>query len=148
MLAGRKNALVEALAETGNVTRAAKAAEVGRRTHYLWLESDPEYVAAVQDAMERAADKLEEEAVRRAVEGVDEPVHYQGERVDTVRKYSDRLLEFLLKGARPEKYRERIDHRVEEPKEDPEIERLREFIRTDPEIRARIDQLQLEAPKP
>ena len=38
---------------------------------------------------------------------VDKPVHYKGERVDTIREYSDALLMFLLRGHRPNIYRER-----------------------------------------
>lgn len=44
--------------------------------------------------------------MRRAREGVDEPVFYQGDECGSVRKYSDTLAIFLLKGAMPEKYRE------------------------------------------
>lgn len=49
---------------------------------------------------------LEQEAYRRAVEGVEEPVYQGGELVGTVRRYSDKLLEFLLRGRRPQVYRE------------------------------------------
>ena len=56
---------------------------------------------------------LEREARRRAVEGVEEPVgFYKGEPSAYVRKYSDTLLIFLMKGARPDKYRDRWDPRV------------------------------------
>lgn len=103
----KKTAMLTALALTGNVTAAAKKAKVGRRTHYEWVEQDPEYKAAVADAMEEAADLMEEEARRRGADGVLEPVFHQGKRCGTIRKYSDTLLIFLLKGARPEKYRER-----------------------------------------
>ena len=58
--------------------------------------------------MEQAADVLEREAWRRASEGVKQPVFYQGEVCGHVRKYSDVLLIFLLKGARPDKYREQL----------------------------------------
>ena len=48
---------------------------------------------------------------RRAVEGVEEPVGwYKGEAGGVVRKYSDTLLIFLLKGRKPEMYRERYEH--------------------------------------
>ena len=57
-------------------------------------------------AREGAADTLEAEARRRAIEGVEEPVFHKGEQVGTLRKYSDVLLIFLLKGARPERYRD------------------------------------------
>ncbi len=51
---------------------------------------------------------LEAEARRRAVEGVRKPVYCRGEIVGTVKEYSDTLLIFLMKGARPEKYRDNV----------------------------------------
>jgi hypothetical protein len=66
------------------------------------------YKKAFEDAAEEAADLLETEARRRALEGVEEPVFYQGQQCGTVHKYSDTLLIFLLKGCRPEKYVERV----------------------------------------
>lgn len=56
-----------------------------------------------------ATDALEAEARRRAVDGVPEPVFHQGKKCGTVKKYSDRMLEILLKGHRPEKFREKVD---------------------------------------
>ncbi len=57
-----------------------------------------------------AADVLEAEAHRRAVEGVEEPVGwYKGVAGGTVRRYSDVLLIFTLKGLLPDIYRERKD---------------------------------------
>ena len=35
---------------------------------------------------------------------------YQGSQVGTVRRYSDTLLIFLLKGRRPEKFKDRVAH--------------------------------------
>jgi hypothetical protein len=51
---------------------------------------------------------LESEARRRAVDGVDEPVFHKGRICGTVRKYSDALLMFLLRGNAPEKYKEGV----------------------------------------
>ena len=46
------------------------------------------------------------------MEGWEEPVGwYKGEAGGTVRRFSDTLLIFLLKGAAPEKYRERLEVR-------------------------------------
>lgn len=42
----------------------------------------------------------------RALEGWEEPVFHLGVATGTIRKYSDTLTIFLLKGAKPEKYRE------------------------------------------
>src|SRR5690606_18484748 len=77
---------------------------------YRLRKEDPDFAAAWDEAMEQASDALEVEARRRAIEGWDEPVFYQGMETGMVRKFSDTLLIFLLKGARPEKYRDRIDH--------------------------------------
>ena len=46
--------------------------------------------------------------MRRALEGGEEPVFYQGKIVGSVRKYSDTLLMFMLKARRPERYRDRV----------------------------------------
>ena len=103
----KKRAFLAALAHTGNITEAADIAHIARSAHYQWLEADPVYAAAYEDAMEQAAQRLEAEARRRAVDGVEEPVFYQGKQCGVIKRYSDALLMFLLKGALPEKYKER-----------------------------------------
>jgi len=109
-------AFLTAFAATGNIKAAAAIADIGRRTHYDWLSRDEAYRAAFADAVEEANDSLEAEARRRALDGVDEPVFGSLGRgvgsgqIGTIRKFSDTLLIFLLKGARPEKYKERHEH--------------------------------------
>ena len=71
-----------------------------------WLEQGKAYSEAFEDAQEHAVETLEEEARRRAMFGVEQPVFYKGEVCGSIRKYSDVLLIFLLKGLRPEVYRE------------------------------------------
>lgn len=104
----KKAAFLTAYVQTATISHAAKAAGIDRTTHYRWLENDAEYAKAFDAAHSDAVERLEAEAVRRAADGVDEPVFYKGEPVGYVRKYSDTLLIFLLKAANPEKYRERI----------------------------------------
>ena len=99
-------AFLAAYRETGNITRAALMAKVSRGRHYDWLEQGKAYSEAFEDAQEHAVETLEEEARRRAMFGVEQPVFYKGEVCGSVRKYSDVLLIFLLKGLRPEVYRE------------------------------------------
>jgi hypothetical protein len=101
-----QNAFLAAYRTCASVTKAAEAAKIERANHYQWLRSDFDYAAAFEACKEQATQVLEDEAVRRAHDGVDEPVFYQGTVCGTVRKYSDTLLIFLLKGLRPEKYRE------------------------------------------
>lgn len=108
-----KDLFIDAYRQTGNVTAACEhvanttATTVGRRTHYDWLTSDADYVERFADAKAEAADRLVGEARRRATRGVEEPVYYQGAEVGHIRRYSDTLLIFLIKGALPETYRER-----------------------------------------
>jgi hypothetical protein len=49
---------------------------------------------------------LEDEAVRRAYHGVEEPVFYKGVQCGSVTSYSDTLLMFLLKARKPAVYRD------------------------------------------
>ena len=74
---------------------------------YKIKSQDEEFSAAWEEAAEIGAKRLEDEARRRAVEGWQEPVWYQGDQVGTVRKYSDTLLICLLKAHHPEKYADR-----------------------------------------
>lgn len=108
---GKKRAFLVAYAELGNISEAAKAARCNRQSHLNWLKRDGLYALAFKDAQEQAIDRLEKEAQRRAHDGVVEPVYYQGKVVGGIKRYSDTLLIFLLKGLRPDKYRERYDMR-------------------------------------
>jgi hypothetical protein len=113
LTAKKRQLFLEVLAKTGNVSQAAEAIGVRRQTAYEHRAADPEFAKAWEAALEIAADALEAEAWRRAVDGVDEPVGwFKGEAGGTVRKYSDTLLIFLLKGARPHKYRETIRQEI------------------------------------
>lgn len=101
----KRMAFLEAYALVGNVSDAASHAGVARTMHYEWLD-DPQYAEAFHHAREQAADRLEREAVKRATAGIEKAVWYKGEQVGTERHYSDVLLIFLLKGMRPEKFRD------------------------------------------
>lgn len=136
----RRQAFLAALAQTGVISAAAKAAGVDRVTAYRWREADPEFAEACESALEEAADAIELEARRRAVEGIEEPVLHQGAptylyqldetghpvmdengkpkllldeqgrpRVLTIKRYSDSLMALVLKGNKPDKYREKQD---------------------------------------
>ena len=92
---------LEVLAHGSPVSVAARAAGRSRSTLYAARDADEEFAAAWRDAWEEGADTLEEEARRRAIDGVAEPIYHKGELVDHVRRYSDALLMFLLKKRDP-----------------------------------------------
>jgi hypothetical protein len=106
----KKAAFIRAFGKVATITHAARIAKIDRSRHYDWLDSDAEYAAEFAVAEEIALGVLEDEAWRRAVEGIREPVgFYKGKPSAYVRRYSDVLLIFLLKAAKPEKYRETIN---------------------------------------
>lgn len=104
----KRNAFLGVLANTANVTKAAQSIEMARTYMYEVRAADPEFEKLWDEAVKMGTAALEDEATRRASEGWDEPVFYQGEQTGLVRKFSDTLLIFLLK-ARDPKYRERVD---------------------------------------
>ena len=108
----KKERFLAALREGKTVKDSCLAASIGSSAVYKWRKSDQEFSDDWDKAEDEGTDVLEAEAIRRAVEGVTEPVGwYQGAPGGHVQKYSDVLLIFLLKGRRPEKYRER--HQLE-----------------------------------
>lgn len=90
----------------GNLTKAAGFAGINRATHYNWLAADPAYADAYAQAQEQAADVIDAELRRRAIQGDKQAVRYQGRIVGYERRKSDVLLMFLLKGLRPHKFRD------------------------------------------
>lgn len=103
------DAFLAHLAETGILTDASEAAGIDRSNVWRRRHSDPEFAKACDEALDMAADKLEREARRRAIEGVEEPVYQGGQLVGTRTVYSDTLLALLLKGRRKKVFAERIE---------------------------------------
>ena len=107
---------LEALAETGNVLLSCDMHNLDRRALYRLRKADEDFRRAWDEALEQAADHLEAEARRRALDGLlqkkftkdgDPIIDPETGEQYVERVYSDTLLIFLLKGARPEKYRDR-----------------------------------------
>lgn len=93
-------AFLEDLRSHGIISHAAKVSAIDRQTAYNEYHRNKEFASQWDDAVEAATDTLEKEAIRRARDGTDEPVYYQGEKVGTVKRYSDALLMFLLRANR------------------------------------------------
>lgn len=80
-----------------SVAAACRAEKIGRQTYYDWRKADNAFAAAADDAIDEGTDYLEDKARDRAI------------------KESDTLMIFLLKGRRPEKYRDRFDAQISGP---------------------------------
>lgn len=104
---------LSAYMEMCSKTAAADAIGVSRYTVFsqTW-QNDVAFQDAVSMAQVVAADALEAEAYRRGVLGVEEPVGwYKGQAGGMVKKFSDVLLIVLMKGAMPDKYKDRVEMR-------------------------------------
>lgn len=96
----------------GIIRDACLAAGISPRTYKRWRKDYEDFHEACELAEEFAADIVEAEARRRALEGFERPVIYKGEITDTYTDYSDSLMAMLLKGSKPERYKERskVEH--------------------------------------
>lgn len=120
----------------GVIAPAARAISINPARVYHLMKTDGDFKAAVEDAQEETYDDMERELARRALEGVEEPVIYQGQmafrmevaldgegkevwrkKLDehgqpiplTVNKKSDALLMFALKGYRKKRFADRTE---------------------------------------
>lgn len=137
----KQQAFLVAYARMGNIVRAAAVAGCHYSAHQHWMGHDPTYPERFKQARAEAGEHMEAEALRRAVDGLVEPVLYKGEpcyvwidaqgnyvpepeeaengeqpagytRILLVKhQYSDTLLQMLLKAAKPKKYSKRHDHK-------------------------------------
>jgi hypothetical protein len=91
--------------------KAAALCGLGRRTVFDWKDKDKAFAAAWFDAAEMGIDLLEEEAIRRARDGVRKPIFHAGTICGHVQEYSDTLMTLMLKGRRRDIFNvERFEH--------------------------------------
>jgi hypothetical protein len=109
---------LEELRRSGVKAWASRVAGRSNSGFETLAKRDPEFRAAVEEAIEEASGRIENEAVRRAVEGVEEPVVSAGAlvkddqgKVVTKRVYSDNLLAIILR-ARNNAYKTKQYHEV------------------------------------
>jgi len=118
----RREAYLQALRQTGAYGRAARAlvALEGQdpdasvdpdSTFRVQRRKDPAFREACLDARRAFAENvLEPEAIRRAVEGVSEPIfNKEGEQIGERRRYSDLLLRDMLRVTNREEWGNRLD---------------------------------------
>lgn len=80
----------------GFIGEAAKKAEISRRCHSRWMETDRRYARRFRDVEQDHIESLELECDRRGVEGFDDKL-----------RFSDALLMFRLRSLAPNRYRDR-----------------------------------------
>lgn len=101
------NKFINRLAACGNIKKSAELANIPYAKILAMKKCDTKFRGRMEEALSDAAVILEDEARRRAIEGVEEPILYKGEITGSKIKYSDALLLALLKAHYPEKYAEK-----------------------------------------
>lgn len=125
----KRAAFLKKLGQTGKVGQSSREVGYASTTFLQNLRrTDEEFARQWDEAMQAAVDQMEDEMVRRAKEGVKKPTVYKGQLcyqrspedgaliLDTagdpipiyVTEYSDSLLMFYLRAAKPNKYRDNI----------------------------------------
>lgn len=95
---------LELLAQHGLKTHACRLLNVSREMVRYERKHNPAFAELEDEALNFFNEGLEEEAIRRARDGVDKPVFYKGVECGSIREFSDRLMEVLLTGRIPDKY--------------------------------------------
>ncbi|MFM7402747.1 MAG: hypothetical protein ACKO1N_01370 [Erythrobacter sp.] len=102
----RQRGFIEALADTGSVEAACKAVDMAQRGAYE-LRRQPGadgFRAAWEAALQFGVARVEDVAMDRALNGVEEDIFSYGKHIGTRRRYNDRLLMFILRNRAPERF--------------------------------------------
>lgn len=82
-----------------SLRHAYTSAEVSRGALTVWRRDHPMFDSLMEDIQLEMVDTMKAEAYRRSVVGHDEPLVHQGVKTgETIKKYSDSLLQFTLMG--------------------------------------------------
>jgi len=101
MYRGKKRAALQALEGGLTLEEAANAAKTTRTSIFRWRQADPEYAAAVAEAMDKGAELAEDALIQCATRLVLQNPGYQTSMI------------FLLKNRRPDRWRDVQDRRIE-----------------------------------
>ena len=149
----RQRQFIAQLAYLGSARQAARAVGMGGEGVYH-LRRHPQaagFRAAWDAALGVCVQRLEDVAIDRALNGVEEAVWYRGEIVGERRVYNDRLLMFLLRNRAPTRFaadslanigaatRNHLERLKREWREEWEAERAAEQERSEAETYAAID---------
>lgn len=98
-IAAEKEKILLGLRKGWTLSGAARFAGCGRTQLFKWKNEDPIFNAAILDAQEEGVDGLEDIAIGRA------------------KRKSDMLMMFMLNGARPDKFKRKVEHEIPKPVE-------------------------------
>lgn len=101
----KQAAFIEALRQTCNISRSCELVGISQGTARSLKSTLPSFAEKWEEAIEYAADTLEQSARERAL-GVQEAIYHQGVVVGLKTVYSDAMTALLLRAHRPQKFRD------------------------------------------
>lgn len=96
----------------GIISDACRDLNLSRTVIYTRKHADEEFAVLMEKAQDDGIDLLEDEAKRRALDGTEEPVFFQGKICGHIRRKSDTMMNMMLKGHR-KRYRDK--HEISGP---------------------------------
>lgn len=107
----RQVSVIQAIAECGCVREACARVGISAESVYKLLRRPDaqSFRVALDLALDGAADRIEDGAFSRALNGVEIPHYYKGELVGTHRRHDDRLAMFILRYRKPYRYGRHLD---------------------------------------
>jgi hypothetical protein len=102
----RQRRFIEALADTGSVEAAARAVDMSSvGTYHRRRQPGAQgFRAAWEAALTLGVQRIEDVAMDRALNGVEEPLYSYGKLIGSRTRYNDRLLMFILRNCAPERF--------------------------------------------
>lgn len=102
----RQVAFIQALAETACVTEACRHVGMSTRSAYALkhLPDAGSFRQAWDFALTHGAGRVADAALGRAIHGVAQPIFYKGEQIGERRVFNERLTQFVLRNALPERF--------------------------------------------
>jgi hypothetical protein len=98
------NSFLHHLGRTGSVTFAAARSGLHRTQLYKHRDRNAAFRRKWEAALNLGIDRLQDDAIRRALHGTERAVFREGKQVGAIRQYDNRLLQFLLRSHRPSIY--------------------------------------------
>lgn len=107
----RQVGVIQAVAECGCVREACARVGISAESVYKLLRRPDaqSFRIALDLALDGAADRVEDGAFSRAINGVEIPHYYKGELVGTHRRHDERLAMFILRYRKPHRYGRHLD---------------------------------------
>ncbi|TAJ41972.1 MAG: hypothetical protein EPO55_03510 [Reyranella sp.] len=99
------------LGRTGSVTVAANRAQLRRSSLYQRRQDDEAFAERWAQALDLGVERLQDNAMNRALHGTPKPVWRNGRQVGSVQQFDNRLLQFLLRSHRPPDREARVSRR-------------------------------------